>query len=71
MALSDEIRNKGWKKVVQIMKRRGFYSTWCIYIPEKKINAVNFVKVGSGVTLESIVIGFNDNWRVKEVGVSC
>ena len=61
----ENLLRKGVKYVANYMKRNGFI-TVCDY-EDNDNTVVEFAKVCGGVTVESVVITFNSNWRVISV----
>lgn len=61
----ENLLRKGVKYVANYMKRNGFI-TVCDY-EDNDNTAVEFARVCVGVTVESVVITFNSNWRVISV----
>lgn len=61
----ENLLRKGVKYVANYMKRNGFI-TVCDY-EDNDNTVVEFARVCAGVTVESVVITFNSNWRVISV----
>lgn len=60
-----DLLHKGVKTVQNTMKRGG-YIVACDY-EDGDNYVVEFAKVAAGVTVKSVTIIFNSNWRVTEV----
>ena len=61
----ENLLRKGVKYVENYMKRNGFIT---VYDYEDNDNTVvEFARICGGVTVESVVITFNSNWRVISV----
>lgn len=62
---NEQLLRKGHKKVDQIMRRRG-YSLYDCLETEDGYEA-EWYKSHAGVTLDTVVVVFNKNWRVIKV----
>lgn len=62
---AKELLNKGHKKVAQWIRRNNYIE---VYNYEENGNTIiEFAKIGAGITINSVIIVFNKNWKVIEV----
>ena len=61
----DKLLRKGDKYVANYMRKNGFIVS-CDY-EDGDNYVVEFAKVTAGVTIKSVIITFNSNWRVINV----